>query len=318
MSIIEKKFDQYPKSNYNLNPYTNMKQKSLKHQEKDCKKECKEDEVCNRSTGRCVKKTSITGRKVLENKTNETELSSFQKEDWDILSMPKDHHCGYHAFLYGLRSVFENHPSLSFDLSLKNLILHLKFILLNHYKEKSKIDYDKIIENSNVWLDDKDLSILAEYFQVCIYTYDERIENNILKENNVFTKITPFHEKKCHKKIFLYQTIGHFDVMFPKNFHRKDVPNHHSVIISDEEFHHFLVEKGLLQSLEPEEDTPESETENENMDYEEYTDSKKPFFIVKSKKIKKKGNIPNVLSNEQISSKLSEKIKKSDLPDWLQ
>ena len=45
------------------------------------------------------------------------------------------------------------------------------------------------------------------------------------------------------------------------------------------------------------------------MDYEEYTDSKKPFFIVKSK-IKKKGNIPNVLSNEQISSKLSKKLKK--------
>lgn len=288
---------------------------------KDCKNPCKEDEICNTKTGRCVLKDSTTGKGVLRKLKEIKNLpTEFLEDNWDIIKMPGDNHCGYHAFLYGLRSIMDKHPKLDFNQDIKDLILNLKYILLRHYKDNDNDNYKKILNDSNCWLDDTDLQVLANYFNVCIYMYDSRLENIEGDDIKSFTKIAPLHEKKNQKYIYMYQSPNHFDVMFPKGENIKlfDIKVSDSQLITDKDLREYMVEKGILDKEEFEEEEDEEpiyEEIEELDDIEEELEVIKPIYkFVKEKPVMER---KKVLSDGDIQDILRSRISKKDFPNWL-
>ena len=51
-----------------------------------------------------VKRTSKYGIGILR-KEKEEVLKEFRPELWDVIEMPKDNHCGYHAFIFACKSL---------------------------------------------------------------------------------------------------------------------------------------------------------------------------------------------------------------------
>lgn len=272
----------------------------------DCIIPCKEDEVCNRKSGKCVKKTSKYGIGILR-KEDEIFRKEYRIEDWDRIKMPMDNHCGYHGFLYALKVLLKKEIELDLNQSTKELILELKYILLRNYQEK-KIDnhFHRIFNNSNNWLEDIDLQVLANHFNIIIYVYDDRMRDY---KNDIFTEISPTPKRGDLEKIFLFQTINHYDVIIPKTFQRNlDIEIPKSTIISDNDLKSFLMKKGLLpqenyieESLSPDEKNDFSE--------DELIPSIEEETIIPSKSIYKKDIISREsLSNDEIRKILKEKL----------
>jgi len=96
--------------------YEEIKKRVEEKNEKDieCKVPCKEDEVCNRKSGKCVKKSSNLGINILR-KMDENLLKEYRPELWDIIKMPMDNHCGYHGFIYASKSLLKNKTKLDFN-----------------------------------------------------------------------------------------------------------------------------------------------------------------------------------------------------------
>ena len=102
--------------NYSLNELKEkIYQKKNTKSFKECLRPCKENEICNTKTGRCVMKDSTTGKGILRKIEDLKKIpSEFNEEEWDVIKMPGDNHCGYHAFLYGVRTMLEKHPKFDY------------------------------------------------------------------------------------------------------------------------------------------------------------------------------------------------------------
>lgn len=294
-------------------------EKKNKKTYKECLKPCKETEICNTKTGRCVMRDSTTGKGILRKMDEMKKIpSEFHEEDWEIIKMPGDNHCGYHAFIYGLCSVMEKHPKLDFKQETKLLILNLKYILLRHYKENDDMNYNKILSDSNCWLDDTDLQVLANYFNICIYMYDSRLRNLEGDDIKSFTRIAPLQEKKNQKCIYMYQTINHFDAMFPRGDNTRlfDIKVSESQVITDHDLKDYMIEKGILEPEEFREEPIYQEREEEDVeDREEDLEVVKPIYH----KSKEKPTLSQkkVLSDNDIHSLLRSKLTTSDFPPWI-
>lgn len=286
----------------------------------DCIKPCKEDEICNRKSGKCIKKSSNLGISILR-KMNENLLKEFRPELWDIIKMPMDNHCGYHGFIYAYKSLIKDYSKLDFNQPLKDLILELKSILIQYYKEKEDgINYNRILNNSNNWLEDIDLQVFANYFNIIIIMYDERM--NPYKKN-LFTEISPTPIRGQLEKIYLFQTVNHYDVMMPKNIERNiDIEQPKDIIITDDCLKSYLREKGILIEDYNIREDPMIEDEDEDLfgiDKEEIEEENIPSneeeSILLSKTNSFRINIISrkILSNDEIKSILKEKINKKKI-----
>ena len=280
----------------------------------DCIKPCKEDEVCNRKSGKCVKKSSNLGISILR-KMDENLFKEYRPELWDIIEMPRDNHFGYHGFIYACKSLLKNKTKLDFNQPLKDLILELKSILIQYYKNKEDgQNYERILNNSNNWLEDIDLQVFANYFNIIIIVYDERM--NPYKKN-LFTEISPTPIRGDLEKIFLFQTINHYDVMIPKSLERNmDIEQPKNVVITNYDLNHYLCEKGILKedyniredSIIEEEDF--FEIDNDEIEEDNFPSLEKESILLS--KTNHKGNIISrkILSNDEIKSIIKEKINK--------
>lgn len=202
------------------------------------------------------------------------ESHTFNKKNWTIVNMPPDNHCGFHSIIYGLRSSrIQIDPNmLNVNDTDKNLVLKLRFMLIQHYQKNLNEKYETIINDPDYWLEDEDLSFFAEEFKICFCIYDKAADNErnkiydpdlgrqrlatkeerrALRETlNVFTNITPFGES-CNVFIYLYQTGNHYDVMFPKNYEyntEAKVPK--KIKISNKDIIHYLLDNGFEISEE--------------------------------------------------------------------
>ena len=128
-------------------------------------------------------------------------------------------------------------------------------------------------------------------------------------KNDIFTEISPTPKRGDLEKIFLFQTINHYDVIIPKTFQRNlDIEIPKSTIISDNDLKSFLMKKGLLpqenyieESLSPDEKNDFSE--------DELIPSIEEETIIPSKSIYKKDIISREsLSNDEIRKILKEKL----------
>jgi len=278
----------------------------------DCIIPCKEDEVCNRKSGKCVKKTSKYGIGILKRQGEEL-LKEFHPEQWDIIKMPMDNHCGYHGFIYACKSLLKKQSKLDFNQPNKELILELKSILIKHYKEKGDgNNYHRILNDSNNWLEDIDLQVLSDYFNIKIIVYDERMNRY---KNVLFTEISPTPSRENLEKIYLCQTDNHYDVMFSKDCERNlDIEKPKNTIITEEELKFYLTGREILTidyNLEKEPILEEDIFQNE---IEEDIPSIEEESIILSKTLHK-GNIisRNILSNDEIKNILKGKINKTKI-----
>lgn len=285
----------------------------------DCIIPCKEDEVCNRKSGKCVKKTSKHGIGILR-RQEENLQKEFHPEQWDVVHMPKDNHCGYHAFIFACKSLLKKQSKVDFNQSNKELILELKSILIKYYKEKGDgNNYHRILNDSNNWLEDIDLQVLSDYFNIKIIVYDERMNNY---KNVLFTEISPTPSRGNLEKIYLFQTDNHYDVMFPKKYERNlDIEKPNNTIITDKDLKLYLTEKEILNiDYNIQEDTI---LEEENIFHnqieeipsvEEDIPSIEEESIILSKTPHKTDIISRkILSNNEIKSILKEKMNKTKI-----
>jgi len=163
---------------------------------------------------------------------------------WDRIKMPPDHHCGYHSLLYALDNVFPSDPKVpSKDLPYEERILELKKILVHEMKKEQNPDFKNVITEPIRWMEDHDLNLFANYFNICICVYESEW-NGVLP--SPFNHILPvaFDKKTiadCDRKIYLYHTGNHFDVLFPKSSHIKPLPEPSQIVMSSKDiFHHSL------------------------------------------------------------------------------
>ena len=75
----------------------------------------------------------------------ESKYTDFKKSDWNIVKMPGDNHCGFHSIIYGLRSKTNSHPSIDLTKDTKDLILELRYLLIQHYRYTNKEKYKEIL-----------------------------------------------------------------------------------------------------------------------------------------------------------------------------
>ena len=60
-------------------------------------------------------------------------------------------------------------------------------------------------------------------------------------KNNLFTEISPTPKKGQLEKIYLFQTINHYDVMFLKNNERNlDIEQPTNIFITDDDLRHLF------------------------------------------------------------------------------
>ena len=289
----------------------------------DCIRPCQEDEICNRKSGKCVKRTSNLGISILKKMDNNL-VKEFRPELWNIVNMPRDNHCGYHGFIYASKVLLKNQYEIDFGKSLKELILELKSILIKTYKENDNgTNYNRILNNSNNWLEDVDLQVFADYFNLKIFVYDERL-SSYENKNGIFTEISPFSKKGEMEKIFLYQTIDHYDVMIPKSYDiNKEIEIPENVIITGDDLKKYLREKGIISEeyIVDEPNMDEREDDGDNffeMDNEEIEDENKysneEESIIPSKNNFKSEIIKrNVLSDSEIKNIIKNKIDKKKI-----
>lgn len=180
------------------------------------------------------------------------DLNIFKDEDWDIVNVPSDHHCGFHCIWIGLKSKMKTHPLLDLKDSPKNLILELRYLLIKHYKEKDDDHWMTIASDPQYWMEDKDIKVFADYFNICFCIYD-RASDNVRKKHNVkdvrvFTSVTPETEDECSVCIYLYQHGIHYDLMFPKNDKHFNVSIPDDVSITEDDLEDYLVDKNFVIS----------------------------------------------------------------------
>lgn len=182
----------------------------------------------------------------------ESKYTDFKKSDWNIVKMPGDNHCGFHSIIYGLRSKTNSHPSIDLTKDTKDLILELRYLLIQHYRYTNKEKYKEILTDILYWLEDSDIKVLADYLNICFCIYDKQ-SDKIRKKNkafdiSVFTHVRPDNESDCTVCIYLYQTENHYDIMFPKNDTRNDVVLPRTLVITDNDLVEFLLEKDFQVS----------------------------------------------------------------------
>ena len=182
----------------------------------------------------------------------ESKYTNFKKCDWNIVKMPGDNHCGFHSIIYGLRSKTNSHPNIDLTKDTKDLILELRYLLIQHYRYTNREKYKEILTDILYWLEDSDIKVLADYLNICFCIYDKQ-SDKIRKKNkafdvSVFTHVRPDNESDCTVCIYLYQTENHYDIMFPKNDTRNDVVLPRTLLISDNDLVQFLREKDFQVS----------------------------------------------------------------------
>ena len=182
----------------------------------------------------------------------ESKYTDFKKSDWNIVKMPGDNHCGFHSIIYGLRSKTNSHPNIDLTKDTKDLILELRYLLIQHYRYTNREKYKEILTDILYWLEDSDIKVLADYLNICFCIYDKQ-SDKIRKKNkafdvSVFTHVRPDNESDCTVCIYLYQTENHYDIMFPKNETRNDVVLPRTLLISDNDLVQFLREKDFQVS----------------------------------------------------------------------
>ena len=182
----------------------------------------------------------------------ESKYTDFKKSDWNIVKMPGDNHCGFHSIIYGLRSKTNSHPNIDLTKDTKDLILELRYLLIQHYRYTNKEKYKEILTDILYWLEDSDIKVLADYLNICFCIYDKQ-SDKIRKKNkafdvSVFTHVRPDNESDCTICIYLYQTQNHYDIMFPKNDTRNDVVLPRTLVITDNDLVEFLLEKDFQVS----------------------------------------------------------------------
>lgn len=177
------------------------------------------------------------------------DLNIFKDEDWELVNVPPDHHCGFHCIWIGLKSKMKTHPLLDLKDSPKNLILELRYILIKHYKDMDDDHWMTIAGDPQYWMEDKDIKVFSDYFNVCFCIYDEASDNLRKKHNvkdvRVFTSVTPENEEECSVCIYLYQHGIHYDLMFPKNDKHFNVSIPDSVLITEDDLEEYLVDKNF-------------------------------------------------------------------------
>ena len=182
----------------------------------------------------------------------ESKYTNFKKSDWDVVKMPGDNHCGFHSIIYGIRSKTNSHPNIDLTKDTKDLILELRYILIQHYRHINKKKYNEILTDVMYWLEDADIKVLADYLNICFCIYDKASDmirkRNKVRDVSVFTHVRPDNESNCTICIYLYQTENHYDIMFPKNDFRNDVILPRTLFISDDDLIEFLLEKDFQAS----------------------------------------------------------------------
>ena len=182
----------------------------------------------------------------------ESKYTDFKKSEWDIVKMPGDNHCGFHSIIYGIRSKTNSHPNIDLTKDTKDLILELRYILIQHYRNINKKKYNEILTDVMYWLEDADIKVLADYLNICFCIYDKASDmirkKNKVRDISVFTHVRPDNESDCTICIYLYQTQNHYDIMFPKNDFRNDVILPRTLFISDDDLIEFLLEKDFQAS----------------------------------------------------------------------
>jgi hypothetical protein len=182
----------------------------------------------------------------------EKKFTKFKKQEWNVVKMPPDNHCGFHSIIYGIRSKTNHHPNLDLTKDTKDLILELRYLLIQHYRYKNKKKYKEILTDVLYWLEDTDIKVLADYLNICFCIYDN--QSDIIRKKNkaydisVFTHVRPDNESDCTICIYLYQKENHYDIMFPKNDTRNDVILTHTLLITDNDLIEFLLEKDFQLS----------------------------------------------------------------------
>jgi hypothetical protein len=237
-----------------------------KDTESSDKKERDELSFSSRSSDK--KDTESSDKKKDNQNPCQCNLMEFQPNEWDIIEVPGDHHCGFHCVVYGLRSSLKKTNIINVNDSDKNLVLKLRCMLIEHYKNQNDEKYIDIVNDPEYWMEDVDLQVFSDIFDICFCVYDkasdkmrhiiydkhlnkQRVATDeekklLIVEHNVFTKITPFSKDSCKFCIYLYQNGIHYNVMFPKNFkYNKNAAIPQSIEISNDDIVEYLTKNGF-------------------------------------------------------------------------
>ena len=234
----------------------------------------------------------------------ESKYTDFKKSDWNIVKMPGDNHCGFHSIIYGLRSKTNSHPSIDLTKDTKDLILELRYLLIQHYRYTNKEKYKEILTDILYWLEDSDIKVLADYLNICFCIYDKQ-SDKIRKKNkafdiSVFTHVRPDNESDCTVCIYLYQTENHYDIMFPKNDTRNDVVLPRTLVITDNDLVEFLLEKDFQVSNSTS-DFSKSKSSSQQSSAKSKSSSQQLF--AKSKSSSQQSSEKSKSSSQQLSAK---------------
>ena len=181
--------------------------------------------------------------------------TKFDESLWDVIKIPGDHHCGFHAFLYAMDNLYPNDPKLpSRELSWKERILEMKKILIKEAKEDvfAKNYYKNIILDPQRWLVDHDLKLLANYFDVCICIQVSSFVSSVPFNFVVSKQYEAKSFQDCKKRIYLTNPYStHYDVLFPNYLHIVPLPIPDRISMSSNEI--FEHAKSILSQQDVEE-----------------------------------------------------------------
>lgn len=171
--------------------------------------------------------------------------TKFDDSLWDTIIVPGDHHCGFHAFLYAMDNLYPDDPKLpSRDMPWKERILEMKKILIQEAKQDvfAKNYYKDIVLDSERWLEDHDLKLFANYFNVCICVHVSSLVSSVPFNFIMSKQYEAKYFEDCDKRIYLTNPYStHYDVLFPKSLHIVPLPTPDRIRMSSEEiFQHAL------------------------------------------------------------------------------
>ena len=234
-------------------------------------------------------------------------------DNMKVIEMPGDNHCGYHALIFGLK--YLNNPKINSNETIKNQILNMKSILIREYENRNNPRGTKLKLHPNEWLDDSDMIILSNYFNICIKIYDERMDT--LRKKNMANSsapvVTEIGPSGCDQRMYVIQRQNHFDVLLPSHAEvYQTVPE--SVQITKKDIDSYL----KLDDVQPENEIFD---EDENEFYESVNVSNpKTIDIERYPKRKTYADIvrrDSILTDEEMGELVQLKLHENLFPTWL-
>lgn len=233
-------------------------------------------------------------------------------ENMKVIEMPGDNHCGYHALIFGLK--YLNNPKINSNETIKNQILNMKSILIREYENKNSARATKLKLHPNEWLDDSDMTILSNYFNICIKIYDERMDTlrkqNI--ENDSAPVVTEIGPTGCDQRIYVIQKQNHFDVLLPSNVEINQTVSE-SVQITKKDIDSYMKSEDVVQQNEIfNEENEFFDSVNvitpKTIDVEKYPRRKTYADIVRR---------DSILTDEEMGELVQQKLHENLFPTWL-